>query len=219
LEQDDPDFAGIPKASMSLMKASLGMMGGEHYDVLTEYPALFLFVVVYVVATVVFLLNLLIAQLSCAYSATYEDMVGLARLNRCKIIYETIPSVSPKRWTRFVENLRLDERVEFGEGDLGITGGIQVMEPSNLNITTQDQIKRFGGSTSQEAVWPEEAGGDDEEDRFERMEKLIEKAMKRMSKGAKGGKSGTAGGSSSMNSGGESGGGDEEGSASKSEGE
>eukprot|EP00429_Kryptoperidinium_foliaceum_P132348 CAMPEP_0176267196 /NCGR_PEP_ID=MMETSP0121_2-20121125/43034_1 /TAXON_ID=160619 /ORGANISM="Kryptoperidinium foliaceum, Strain CCMP 1326" /LENGTH=56 /DNA_ID=CAMNT_0017607251 /DNA_START=1 /DNA_END=168 /DNA_ORIENTATION=- len=44
-------------------------------------------------------------------------------------------------------------------------------------------IRRFGGTTSAEAEWPEDAfGGDgDDEDRFDRMERHIEKAMKRMS--------------------------------------
>jgi len=47
-------------------------------------------------------------------------------------------------------------------------------------------IRRFGGSTSPAAQWPEEdTAGGDEEDRFERMEKLIEKAMKRMTSSKK----------------------------------
>jgi len=86
-----------------------------------------------------------------------------------------------------VDSLKLEDRVEFGEGDLGLAGGIQVFEPASANITTVDMIRRFGGSTSPLAQWPaEENAGDDEEDRFEKLEKLIEKAMKRMtgSKGA-----------------------------------
>merc|ERR1719277_2371855 len=101
--------------------------------------------------------------------------------------------VSEQRWVKFLGSLRLDERVEFGEGDIGLAGGIQVLEPASLNITTVDMIRRFGGSTSPAAQWPEEDNtGDDEEDRFERLEKLIEKAMKRMtsSKGGGGSKKG-----------------------------
>merc|ERR550539_1276687 len=89
--------------------------------------------------------------------------------------------VSNKRWTKFITSLHLDDKVEFGEGDVGLPGGIQVMEPANANITTVDMIRRFGGSTSPTAQWPEEDGTvGDEDDRFERMEKLIEKAMKRI---------------------------------------
>jgi len=187
LEQDDPDFAGIPLSGLQLFKITFGMFSGAHYDILTYYPALFFTVVVYVITTIIFMLNLLIAQLSCAYMATYRDMLGFARLNRGRIVTETMPSVTGSRWTQFVESLKLEDRVEFGEGDLGLAGGIQVFEPASANITTVDMIRRFGGSTSPLAQWPaEENAGDDEEDRFEKLEKLIEKAMKRMT-GSKGG--------------------------------
>merc|ERR1739838_462261 len=90
-------------------------------------------------------------------------------------------SVSKKRWEKFMSILHLDDPCEFGEGDIGLAGGIQLLEPAAMNITTVDMIRRFGGSTSPAAQWPEEdMAGDDEEDRFERMERLIEKAMKRM---------------------------------------
>merc|ERR1719277_1877090 len=106
-------------------------------------------------------------------------------------------SVKAWRWQRFLSTLRLEERVEFGEGDLGLAGGIQVWEPAAANITTVDMIRRFGGSTSQAAQWPEEAG-DDEDDQLDRIEKLVEKAIKRMGstgEKAKGGMN-SAGGSS-----------------------
>merc|ERR1719282_1409412 len=199
LEQDNPDFAGIPNSALQLYKITLGMFSGSNFDIMMDYPALMVAIFIYVVTTVIFMLNLLIAQLNCAYQATYQDMVGFARLNRGKIVYETMPSVSKKRWERFSGALRLEERVEFGEGDIGLSGGIQVWEPASANITTVDMIRRFGGSTSPAAQWPEEENaGDDEEDRFDRMEKLIEKAMKRMTSGGKGGKKGSAQGGSSM---------------------
>merc|ERR550532_1046706 len=93
-----------------------------------------------------------------------------------------MPSVSSVRWEKFVGKLRLDERLEFNEGDIGLSGGIQVMEPANVNPTTTDAIRRFGGSTSPAMQWPEEDNaGDDEEDRFDKIKKLIEKALKRLS--------------------------------------
>merc|ERR1719210_2120031 len=61
LQQDDPNFAGIPVSGLVLTKISFGMLGGNHYDVLHDHPALLVAVVVYIIATVVFLLNLLIA--------------------------------------------------------------------------------------------------------------------------------------------------------------
>jgi len=36
LEQDDPDFAGIPLSCLVLLKISFGMLGGAHYDVFLE---------------------------------------------------------------------------------------------------------------------------------------------------------------------------------------
>jgi len=197
LEQDDPDFAGIPKSFIVLSKITLGMLGGAHYDVLHEYPALMFVVILYVIFTVIFLLNLLIAQLNTAYAATYVDMVGYARLNRGKIVTDTMTSVPSWRWQRWKRGLKLDERCEFGEGDLGVTGGIQVWELASMNVTTVDMIRRFGGSTSVAAQWPEEADAD-EDDQLDRIEKLIEKAIKRMGSGG-GGKTkgkGSAGGSS-----------------------
>merc|ERR1719210_3283149 len=153
-------------------------------------------VIAYIITTVIFLLNLLIAQLNCAYQASYLDMLGFARLNRGKIVTDTMPAVPLWRWQRFLASLKLDERVEFGEGDLGLAGGVQIWEPASQNITTVDMIRRFGGSTSTEAQWPEEAG-DDDEDQLDRIEKLIEKAIKRMGSGGKGkGKLNSAGGSS-----------------------
>merc|ERR1712066_1182448 len=71
----------------------------------------------------------------------------------------------------------------------GISGGIQVTEPANLNITTVDLIRRFGGSTSTAAQWPEEENaGDDEDDRIERLEKMVERFRKRAAGGGGGGR-------------------------------
>lgn len=105
-------------------------------------------------------------------------------------------------------SLSLDERVEFGEGDLGIAGGIQTTEPANLHITTVDMIRRFGGSTSPAAQWPlEEQGGDeDEDDRIDRLEKMIDRLNKRAAsygkKSAKGGRGSATGGSGTGSAGG-----------------
>merc|ERR1712190_490081 len=218
LDQDDKDFAGIHLSGLALMKIAFGMFGGSHYDALDKDPALEVAVVVYIICANIFLANLLIAQLSCAYQATYQDMVGFARLNRGKIVTETMISVSRKRWEKFVNVLHLEEPCEFGEGDIGLAGGIQLLEPAALNITTVDMIRRFGGSTSPAAQWPEEdQAGDDEEDRFERMERLIEKAMKRMTSAGGKKKGGGAGGGSSVGQGSSDQGNEASGSAHESE--
>jgi len=154
----------------------------------------FVVVLVYIVTTVVFLLNLLIAQLNCAYQSTYEDMIGYARLNRGKILTETMPTVSKRRWDGYIASLHFGECVEFGEGDIGIPGGIQVLEPASQNITTTDMIRRFGGSTSPSASWPEEETSELAENRLDRMEKLMEHGLKKVStsRRAKGGAVGSS---------------------------
>jgi len=200
LEQDDPDFAGLPLSALQLFKITLGMFSGLHYDMLMDYPALMGAIFMYVTTTVIFMLNLLIAQLNCAYQSTYLDMVGYARLNRGKIVVETMPGVSKRRWESVVQSLNLDQRVEFGEGDIGLSGGIQVWEPASMNVTTVDTIRRFGGSTSPAAQWPEEENAGDEEDGFDRIERLLEKSTKRMTS-SKEGKKGSSQGGSSMGQG------------------
>merc|ERR1719393_524308 len=179
LEQDDEAFQNIGNGMMSLWEMLLRMFSTDHYKSLHDIPVVLIGVYVYLVIAVVFLLNLLIAQLCCSYDAIYADMVGYARLKRCRIIVETMPSVTPKRWAAFKESLGLDTRIEFNEGDIGVAGGIQVQEAANAHPTTVDTIKRVGGTTSALAQWPEEEG-DAEDDKFGKLEALIKKAMDTM---------------------------------------
>ncbi|CAK0894235.1 unnamed protein product [Prorocentrum cordatum] len=182
-----------------MMEITFRMYDTTRYDGMNQETSLLIAVVLYIIVTVVFFSNLLIAQLNCAYQSTYQDMVGYARLNRGKVVTEAMTFASDQRWQKFLASLRLEERCEFGEGDIGLAGGIQVFEPANANITTVDMIRRFGGSTSPLAQWPEDdVLGEDEDDRMERMEKLIDKAMKRMTS-SRGGKK-KNGGSSGQNS-------------------
>jgi len=94
-------------------------------------------------------------------------MVGYARLKRILIIVESMPQVSAKRWNRWTASLGFEKRIEFNEGDIGLANGIATAEAASLNPTTQDQIKRFGGSTSPSIQWPEEdTQGDDDSDKM-----------------------------------------------------
>merc|ERR1712087_1036752 len=126
-------------------------------------------------------------------------MIGYARLERIEIIVGVMPVVSEKRWRSFCDYLRLDQKCEFNAGDIGVTGGMQILEAANLNPTTTDMIRRFGGSTSVEMQWPaeQEGTGGDENDRFDRLENLIQKTLKRITKGG----GGRGKGSSGINSG------------------
>merc|ERR1719440_2024977 len=109
-------------------------------------------------------------------------------------------TVTKRRWDRFVESLRLDDNLEFNEGDIGFPGGVQIREPSTLNPTTVEAIRRFGGSTNKEVPWPADEEGDGEtgtiDARYDRVEDLIARAVKRIS-----GKDGEGGGGSGGGSG------------------
>jgi uncharacterized membrane protein YgcG len=196
LKQESDEFAGIQVGSFSLFQMVLGVYRTDLYASFRDEPTMLAIIFIYLIFTVVFLLSLLIAQLSCAYSAVYSDMLGYARLERGQIIVEIMPSISKSRWNRFAQGLRLQKRIEFNEGDIGVAGGLQIKEPAGANPTTVDMIRRFGGSTSQSIQWPEEDLGDDNgDDRFERMEKLIQRTLQRVTTKSHG-KSGKGGGSS-----------------------
>merc|ERR1712185_458683 len=182
---------------------TMRMYDGAHYEQYESDALVLVCVFVFLVAIIVFLLNMLVAQLTCAYEAVYSDMIGYARLERIEIIVGIMPVVSQKRWSAFLESLKLENKCEFNAGDIGVTGGVQILEAANLNPTTQDMIKRFGGSTSVEMQWPvEQEGQGDEADRFERLENLIQKTLKRITKGSGGGKRGQgSAGQSGSNSG------------------
>lgn len=200
IKHNQPDFAGIHKGLLALLEMTMQMFDGAHYERYESDPLVLVCVFVFLVCIVVFLFNMLVAQLTCAYEAVYSDMIGYARLERIEIIVGVMPVVSEKRWRGFCESLKLDQKCEFNAGDIGVTGGIQILEAANLNPTTQDMIKRFGGSTSVEMQWPQEqeGTGGDENDRFDRLETLIQKTLKRITKSGGGGR---GKGGSALNSG------------------
>jgi hypothetical protein len=193
LKQANPDFAGMHRGAYALIRVVMGAYDSERYAKFRKEPMLLFAVVVFIILTVIFLFSMLIAQLSCKYSAAYRDMVGFARLERAGTIVEIMRHAPKRRWIAFVDALRLDKRLEFNPGDLGVAGGIAHKEPSNLHPTTVDMINRFGGSTSPEQRWPEEDNGDDD-DRLERMEKLLKNASASRRDGGGVGNSGSGSG-------------------------
>eukprot|EP00929_Paragymnodinium_shiwhaense_P094508 TRINITY_DN5510_c0_g1_i5.p1 TRINITY_DN5510_c0_g1~~TRINITY_DN5510_c0_g1_i5.p1 ORF type:complete len:290 (+),score=70.44 TRINITY_DN5510_c0_g1_i5:28-870(+) len=196
-------FADIPHGMLSLWEMVLGIYSNEDYVALHDEPVILVGCFAFLIMSVIFLLNLLVAQLSCAYDAIYADMVGFARLKRLRIITESMPQVTPYRWQVFLNALNLEERIEFNVGDVGLAGGVQMLEAASAHPTTIDQIKRYGGSTSPLIQWPEEENTDDDSDRFERIEGLIKKVLDQIAKksskshGRRGGGGSSAGGNNS----------------------
>ena len=76
LNHDQDDFNGIVAGLLSFCKLIVGMLSGEDYEGYREDPSVLIGVLVFTPLTIVFLLNLLVAQLTCAYGSVYADMVG-----------------------------------------------------------------------------------------------------------------------------------------------
>jgi len=213
IKHSQPDFAGLHKAVLALLEMSMRMYDGKHFETYEADPIVLMCVFFFLMCVTAFLMNMLIAQLTCAYEAVYVDMIGYARLERIDVLNSAMTGVGAKRWQAFIHKLKVTEKTEFNHGDTGVSGALQVMEPANLNPTTQEKIKRYGGTTSPEFKWPaDEASADDGGDRYERVTTLIEKTYRRLAgKGGKGGGSGSGSGTGGAGTGGGSSGGGGEG--------
>eukprot|EP00439_Symbiodinium_sp_Y106_P036889 s1403_g4.t1 len=181
--QSDEDFSGIPSGSLTLAEIALNIYSGTALNYLRSDMVLLFLVYAFCILVTIFLVSLLVAQLNQAYQHGFKDMQGFARLNRVHIIVYTLENMSNKSWTRFLESLHFDERLEFNEGDVGVAGGIQVLEPASQHPTSVESIRRYGGSTAPTMPWPEEPGDYGQEDKFEKLEKLIIRTTKNLNKG------------------------------------
>jgi len=203
LEHDIRDFKGMDTWLISLVQMALGMFPAENYEELKVEAGIMTVIIIFVLMVTVILVNLLVAQLNQAYQHVYTDMQGYARLNRASVIVSTLEQISSKRWARFLAGLKLNDRLEFNEGDVGLPGGVQIVEPASVNIVTVDSIRRFGGSSATHMPWPEE--DDSMEDRFDRLERLFTSTAKkfggRKKKRADAGSSSLLSGLSGANSG------------------
>merc|ERR1712032_1377820 len=106
-------------------------------------------------------------------------MQGFARLNRADVIVDTLTVVPEARWTRFVNTLRLDQALDFNEGDVGLAGGIRVNESASQHAVVEENIIRFGGTCSPDMEWPDDAT-EHGLDGIDRIEAMLLSAMKRV---------------------------------------
>lgn len=170
LEHSSWAFSGLPRAALSLWELSLGMISSKQLHSLGDDFTLYLALSIFVTLVLIFLLSLLVAQLNQASDSRYDEMLGFARLHRCDSVVAPVETISKKKWNTFQENLHLWERLEFNAGDVGIAGGLQVLEPAVNHPTASETIKRYGGTSSVEMPWPEERTGGDV-DPFEELER------------------------------------------------
>jgi len=202
LDHHSAAFAGIDKAAFSLSRLAVHMFYPVEFQrELNANPFLYISVLLFVMVAVLLLLNVLTCQVISSYRAAHQDMVGIARLSRAKVIMETMPYVPARYWNGFIESLHLEKCSEFNEGDVGLPGCIEVDEPVVAGEVVEDTIRRFGGNP--ETPWPKaDLDKDEPVDKLTKLEKLLRRAIKRMADDSGGIKklgsdfSGTSGGSS-----------------------
>lgn len=180
LEHKVDHFYSVPTGFMALVKMILGMFPATGYDEITDEGVIFAVVTTFLFVSVIFFINVLIAQFNSAYDAIYQDMVGYARLKRIKIVVETMPLVSKEKWSSFVGSLSFDTKLEFNDGDVGLSGGYATTEAANLHPTTEERIERFGGSTDITIPFPDTEDNDEDNDRFGRLEKVIMRTLDKL---------------------------------------
>jgi len=184
LEHGYFEMRDIPHAATALFAITVVLYEDDYRSLLFE-PALLTAVLLYVLASSILLMNLLIAQLNNSYTFIYNDMVGFARLNRATNIVETLKTFPMYKWKVFVESLKFDQPLEFNQGDVGFGGGIQVEEPSHMYSVLTDSVNRFGGSCSPDMQWPDESNGSKLIDRYTKVQKLARKVLRQVTKDSK----------------------------------
>ncbi|CAE7525772.1 unnamed protein product [Symbiodinium natans] len=175
------DFQGIGNSVMSFLQLAVNMFPASHLEQLEDNIMLFAAASCFRVLVVFLLMNVLIAQLTCCYKQISVSMVGYARLRRMHKVCEAMEVIPSGSFQGFILNLRLDDPVEFGEGDVGPAGGIQVLEPGNLHPTNVDTIRRLGGNPKN--PFPPEDEELTEADRCQRLFKMYQKTVKKITQG------------------------------------
>ncbi|CAE7877977.1 UGAT, partial [Symbiodinium microadriaticum] len=155
------DFSSWPLAFESLLSSAFNVYGSDNYEqiAVADEPMLKWFVMAFAACWHVYLMNLMVAQLCQRYNEIYQDARGNARLTRGINIYETsMPLISKKRWTAFVESLHLDEACELDEGDTGPRGAVPTNEDPYDYLqypkVTLDRVQRYGGLANPALPWP-----------------------------------------------------------------
>lgn len=158
---------------------ALRMFPAEHFEGIKEVSlAVSVLMCSFCFTMSLFLANLLVVQLVHTYHEAHINMKGFARLKRAGITCATLKDIRKLRRQNFLATLGLEEPLEFNEGDVGIPGGIQVLEPSSDHVVTEDSIKRFGGPSAPSAPWPREHSTEEDEDKLAHLEKKLIKILK-----------------------------------------
>lgn len=156
----------------SLYACALSYYQDDYRDFSLD-PCLLVVLFTFIFFMRVLLLNVLIAQVNQAYVIIYNNMIGFARLRRSEVIISFLRIYPKHRWDAFVNSLGMKVRLEFNEGDVGLAGGIRVIEAAKDHEVSRDRIMRYGGSCSFELPWPDEGHLQDKQKNVTEEEKLI----------------------------------------------
>lgn len=177
LDHSIEDFEGVPRWAKSLGQIVINMLPTSFYYGIQSSATVFLIMSLFVGLISFVLVNLLAVQLMEAYAAHSEDLQGCAQLSRAAILVRSMEQVQHNSWSSFLKNLQFDEPLEFNEGDVGLAGGVQVLENAQTSVITVDRIQRYGGLTGPSLPWPlEEKKKSLRQERFQRLETLFLKA-------------------------------------------
>jgi len=180
LHQELQEFQGITSGSSSFLKMSLYVYDPEDFLAIHGQPVVYLGALVFMVTAGVFFTNMLGAQLIYNYKKMYSEMFGYARMKRTRIVLEVMQKLSTERFGRLVKSMDFDRCLEFNEGDVGFSGGIQVLEPAWWHPTSVDRIQRVGGSTSPMAPWTEDQADSSHEQSYRRLEIQVKRMLDSM---------------------------------------
>mmetsp|Transcript_55947 Transcript_55947/g.130754 ORF Transcript_55947/g.130754 Transcript_55947/m.130754 type:complete len:1124 (+) Transcript_55947:79-3450(+) len=178
------EMRDIPNSVLCLFAITV-LLYEDDYRTLMVEPALLTAVLLFVLASSILLMNLLIAQLNSSYVYIYQDMVGFARLNRAQKIVEALNNINKKTWTNFIATLGFDEPLEFNQGDVGVAGGMQITEPAGEHVVLKDSILRFGGSCSVDLQWPEETKHRGDQEKLSKIESMAKKVLRKVTQESK----------------------------------
>ncbi|CAK8992914.1 NEDD8-like protein RUB1 [Durusdinium trenchii] len=197
-----PEHGGAGAWLRELTLMALRMYAPEHYLELKESSIIVSVALsIFVFLSAIFLANLLVVQFAHTYHAAHASMKGIARLKRANITCATLKDIPQHRRMAFLDSLGLEEPLEFNEGDVGIAGGIQVLELASERVVTEDTIKRFGGPSAPSAPWPKEHIPEEEVDKLASLEKKLMKVIKSKGKAHRPSRNHGSGGSMSEENG------------------
>ena len=150
------------------------------------------FFIVFGACSILFVNTVMSAVSTSKLFSTAEDVEGTTYLNRAQELVE-LESMQTLEQREFLwASFAFTDRIEFDEGDLGLNGGLQIMEAVSKygnDGKDEDRIMRFPGDASAKSPWPtNKATAKSAAERLELLDSLfrrIAKMLRDMKKSAK----------------------------------